>query len=114
MLATLIYFQFKQAQRRLKVTQSLCLCIDAKIATTSTAGALVMSRVINTVITLTEEADCYICPRCPPIFGIERMNMIKASLLIGLLPASLNGFAEEPDWSTYKQVLSYCEPSIQF
>jgi inorganic phosphate transporter, PiT family len=58
MLATLIYFLFKQAQQRLKVSQSLCLCIDDEIVTTSHAGALVMAREINTVITLAEEADC--------------------------------------------------------
>ena len=58
MLATLIYFLFKQVQRWLRVSQSLCLCIDDKIATTDNTGALVMVRESNAVITLAEEADC--------------------------------------------------------
>ncbi|CAG7855961.1 hypothetical protein MCAMS1_00287 [biofilm metagenome] len=38
------------------------------------------------------------------------MNMKKTLLMIGLLLASLNGFAEEPDWSAYKQVLNHVKP----
>lgn len=41
------------------------------------------------------------------------MNIKKALLLIGLLVTSLNGFAEEPNWSTYKQVLSHVKPGTK-
>ncbi len=41
------------------------------------------------------------------------MNMKKALLMIGLLVTSLNGFAEEPNWSTYKQVLSHVKPGTK-
>ncbi len=70
MLATLIYFLFKQAQQRLKVSQSLCVCIDDEIATSIHAGALVMARESNTVITLAEEADCD-SRYAGKVFGVE-------------------------------------------
>ncbi len=41
------------------------------------------------------------------------MNMKKTLLMISLLLTSLNGFAEEPNWSTYKQVLSHVKPGTK-
>jgi hypothetical protein len=41
------------------------------------------------------------------------MNMKKALLMLALLLTSLNGFSEEPNWSTYKEVLSHVKPGIK-
>lgn len=65
---------------------------------------------LNSSVHSCKVGHCTATKQRPSIFGIERKNMKKALFIICLLLASLNVFAEEPDWSAYRQVLRHVKP----
>lgn len=74
-LATLIYLTLKQVRQRLKLGQSLCLCVEDETVINTQSGAVAMTANAQPVITLADEAICD-SRYSGKVFGIQAQSAI--------------------------------------